>query len=211
MFSQKNLPPSILNIILHKTRGITGKLFVIPTLCFQEKPLYSHHLEAWLVSVLLLKCGLSLVDNILYCHTLYWFCSQVNDFWVLLSVYWCCASVQQHPGKYSLARFILILAQQAAVVPLVVYNSYLQNLKVLMLDLFLLWCKSTRSLRLVTPQMGQKPYMQTYQNAQDFLELFRYLVIFFSLCCMNLVISSREMVMHSREIIMLVLNLHHLH
>lgn len=70
-----------------------------------------------------------------------------------------------------------------------------------------------RSLRLVTPQAGQDPSMQSCPNAQDFLGLSQYLGIYFLfiLYCMNSVISSREMAMQSRETPIIALNLHHLH
>jgi len=53
---------------MHKKRHQQKiKLFVIHIFCFQKKPLYSHHhLEAWLVSVLLFKHGLSLVAKPLF-------------------------------------------------------------------------------------------------------------------------------------------------
>lgn len=55
--------------------------------------------------------------------------------------------------------------------------------------------------------------MQSCLNAQDFLGLSQYLGIYLFIClyCMNTVISSKEMVIQSRETLILLLNLHHLH
>lgn len=125
---------------------------------------------------------------------------------------YCASAQQQNPCKCSLAQFLL--AQQAAIVP--PFGALRQQLpekpQCFHLKSFPFGSKSMRSLRLVAPQTGQEPSMQSCQNAQDFPGLSQYLGIYFIyLYHMNTVISSREMVMQSRETLILVLNLHHLH